>query len=98
MVQRSGRPGPHGPGLPHHRTYGSVYGGSQGTLIPECSVCPVPLHAPSPYPQRFRRLLSGVAQASQPVCLRLWGNARSAQLGSLCSALPRGCRGYYGLC
>ena len=98
MVQRSGRPGPHGPGLPHHRTYGSVYGGSQGTLIPEYSVSPVPSIAPSRYPRRFRRLLLRVAQAFQPLCLRLSGNARSAQLGSLCSALPRWCGGYYGLC
>jgi len=48
------------------------------------------LDARIPYPQRFRRLVSGVARASQPSCLRLYhpSNA-SCRRGTSCSALGR---------
>lgn len=50
---------------------------------------PGPLDAhPHRYPQRFRRLLSRPAPASQPSCLRLYGPSNpSCRFGSSCVAL-----------
>ena len=51
---------------------------------------PHPFGARVPYPWRFRRLLSGVARASQPSCLRLPRRSNaSRRFGSSRSALHR---------
>ena len=53
---------------------------------------PCPLGARYPYPRRFRRLLSGLAPASQPSCLRLlWTSNAPCRFGPSCSALHRSC-------
>jgi len=53
---------------------------------------PCPLGARCPYPRRFRRLLSGLAPASQPSCLRLLRTSNGPyQFGSSCLALHRSC-------
>src|SRR5207247_2387719 len=49
-----------------------------------------PLDARLPYPRRFRRLLFGVARASQPSCLRLLrASNASRRFSASCSALHR---------
>jgi hypothetical protein len=94
----AGRVGPRSPTLPHHRTYGSVSGGSQGAHEapahepphPHNRCVPCTLDARGPYPRRCRRLLSGTAQASQPSCLRLPRASNAPyRFRSSCSALRR---------